>query len=172
VPFGTLDFHSNSSSSAVEAGVTGLGLHLLADASVMPAGSSPRGRSPRGSSPRGISPSGRSPRGSSPRGSSPGGSPRTPLTYVGPNAAVQSYCRQEISPALNSAVLTLLQSIKGFQDRAIAKNPVKVGTGRYPQDRKTHAISPGQQRAQWCAPVLASCGGIGNCSKCSRPCCA
>jgi hypothetical protein len=45
---------------------------------------------------------------------------------VGPNAAVQPYCKQEISVGLNAAVTGLLTTIKGFQDRAMAKNPAKV----------------------------------------------
>jgi hypothetical protein len=48
------------------------------------------------------------------------------VTYVGPNAAVQAYCTQEISPDLNVAVTTLLMTVKGLQDKAIAKNPGKV----------------------------------------------
>ena len=58
-------------------------------------------------------------------GGSSGGSPRA-VTYVGPNATLAEYCNQEISPQLNQAVTTLLQQVKGYQDRAMAKNSVKV----------------------------------------------
>lgn len=51
-----------------------------------------------------------------------------PLTYIGPNAAVQSYCHQEITVELNHAVTTLLQQVKAFQDRAMAKNMLKVSS--------------------------------------------
>ncbi len=61
------------------------------------------------------------------RGASPGGSPRGGVTYVGPNAAVQPYCTQEITPELNAAVTSVLTAVKLLQDKAIAKNPGKVG---------------------------------------------
>lgn len=48
------------------------------------------------------------------------------MTYVGPSAAVQSYCTQEISPELNVAVTSLLAAVKAQQDKAMAKNPGKV----------------------------------------------
>jgi hypothetical protein len=106
-------------------------------------GRSPTGFSPTAGSPTGFSPTGfgRGPRGYSPhsgsrgaspragsRGASPGGSPHG-VTYVGPNAAVQAYCTQEILPELNAAVTTLLTTVKDLQDKAIAKNPGKVRTG-------------------------------------------
>jgi hypothetical protein len=50
------------------------------------------------------------------------------VTYVGPNAALAEYCNQEISPQLNQAVTNLLQQVKGYQERAMAKNAVKVST--------------------------------------------
>eukprot|EP00879_Flechtneria_rotunda_P009717 GHRR01010166.1.p1 GENE.GHRR01010166.1~~GHRR01010166.1.p1 ORF type:complete len:336 (+),score=105.56 GHRR01010166.1:396-1403(+) len=114
---------------------------------VIPGGISPRGRSPRGGSPGG----------GSPRGLSPGGSPRNPVTYVGPNAAVQSYCKQEISLELNTAVTTLLTTVKGFQDRAMAKNPVKANMRRWyvcglREVRK--AIKSGKAKAVLLAPNI------------------
>jgi selenocysteine insertion sequence-binding protein 2 len=79
------------------------------------------------------------------------------VTYVGPNAAVQDYCIQEISPALNSVVVGLLSSIKGFQDRAMAKNPVKANMRRWyvcglREVRK--AIKAGKAKAVLLAPNI------------------
>jgi hypothetical protein len=48
------------------------------------------------------------------------------VTYVGPNAAVQPYCTQDISAELNAAVTSVLTTVKQLQDKAIAKNPGKV----------------------------------------------
>jgi hypothetical protein len=45
---------------------------------------------------------------------------------VGPNAAVQPYCTQDISAELNAAVTSVLTTVKQLQDKAIAKNPGKV----------------------------------------------
>jgi hypothetical protein len=128
---------SNSSNMlpypALTLGVNGNGSQQLRGRS--PTGRSPTAMSPtgsgyghgaRGSSPLGGS-RGASPRAGGSRGVSPGGSPRG-VTYVGPNAAVQAYCTQEISPELNTAVTSLLTAVKAQQDKAIAKNPGKVGT--------------------------------------------
>jgi hypothetical protein len=63
---------------------------------------------------------------------SPGSSPSGRgggITYVGPNATLRDYCYQEISPDLNASVAALLTQVKGFQDRAMARNPQKVRKG-------------------------------------------
>lgn len=53
------------------------------------------------------------------------------MTYVGPNAAVQAYCTQEITPELNAAVTALLTAVKAQQDKAMAKSTGKVGAGEH-----------------------------------------
>jgi ribosomal protein L7Ae-like RNA K-turn-binding protein len=133
-------------------------------------GRSPTGRSPTGSSMHqhgwlgaasaGSSPRGPSPRGLSPQGVTPGGSPRA-VTYVGPDAAVQSYCTQEITPELNTAVTALLTAVKAQQDRAIAKNATKVmrvvgvGGGLHPR------VAGSTLRSVRCAVGrLNSCGPL------------
>ncbi len=47
-------------------------------------------------------------------------------TYVGADAVSHSMCRQIISPELNVVVSELLTRIKGFQERAMARDAVKV----------------------------------------------
>lgn len=130
LPYPALTLGAASSSSGSMAGGS---QHLRGRS---PPGRSPTaGRSPPGShsafagSLRGHSPGGGS-RGASPRGgsrgASPGGSPHAQVTYVGPNAAVQPYCTQEITAELNAAAVSLLTAVKSLQDKAIAKNPGKV----------------------------------------------
>ena len=38
-------------------------------------------------------------------------------------------CKQLLSPELNQGVTELLLRVKGFQDRAMARDPIKVGMG-------------------------------------------
>lgn len=54
-----------------------------------------------------------------------------PLTYIGPNAQVHSLCRQVISVELNAVVAELLQRVKGYQERAVARNPLKAAMHRW-----------------------------------------
>lgn len=50
----------------------------------------------------------------------------TATSCVGPSATVHSLCKQIISVDLNILVTDLLLKVKSFQDRAIAKNAIKV----------------------------------------------
>ncbi|KAF5834839.1 hypothetical protein DUNSADRAFT_8379 [Dunaliella salina] len=54
-----------------------------------------------------------------------------PLTYVGPGANTHGLCRQIITPDLNQVVSELLLRIKGFQDRAMARDPIKAAAHRW-----------------------------------------
>eukprot|EP00798_Chlamydomonas_sp_ICE-L_P022906 gene22906-30083_t len=52
-------------------------------------------------------------------------------TYIGLNAASHPRCHQVISAELNSVVNELLRKVKGFQERAIAKNAIKAGMNKW-----------------------------------------
>lgn len=53
------------------------------------------------------------------------------VTYIGPNAQVHSLCRQVICVELNTIVTDLLQRVKAFQERALARNPMKAAAHRW-----------------------------------------
>jgi hypothetical protein len=52
------------------------------------------------------------------------------VTYVGPQAALGSYCKQVITPELNELVKALVEKLRMFRERAMAKNPIKVNKPR------------------------------------------
>ncbi|WIA32847.1 hypothetical protein OEZ86_006024 [Tetradesmus obliquus] len=94
------------------------------------------------------------------------GSPQAIVQVLGPPGldgasmfagGSMAYCKQEISAGLNAAVAGLLTSIKGFQDRAMAKNPAKANMRRWyvcglREVRK--AIKSGKARAVLLAPNI------------------
>jgi hypothetical protein len=51
-----------------------------------------------------------------------------PATFTGLGAPCHQLCHQVISPELNQVVSELLLRIKGFQDRAMMRDPIKVSS--------------------------------------------